>query len=143
MSDAPDDLTALEADLRHLVPREPALDRDTLLYRAGRASAGPGWVWPLATLIATTAAIILGSCLLLRPAPVVREVIYLPAEVVQEEPPTPPAEEPILTRETLPAEERSPHRRLQEHLLRWGLDGLPEPPPRNPDPPFPPGESLP
>ena len=49
MPEQPRDLTPLEAGLRRLAPAPGRLDRDALLFRAGRASAR-GRAWPVAAL---------------------------------------------------------------------------------------------
>jgi hypothetical protein len=121
------DLAALADELRRLAPRDPALDRDATLFRAGRASAPRGWLWPAATAVSSLAAGLLGAALYFQPPPqtvTVKELVYVEPPSVAAEP---PAEAP--DDEDLP-----PHRRLHEHLLRWGLDGLPTPPPSLPSP---------
>ncbi|HWG45226.1 MAG TPA: hypothetical protein VN688_20850 [Gemmataceae bacterium] len=131
------ELTGLESALRGLQPQVETLDRAVLMYRAGRASAR-GWGWPLATLGATTLAIVLGILPLIRPAPVVVErIVYLPAP--QPQPPAPTPEESVtpstpdsIVVEPLDASPRSRYLRMQEQVLRWGLDGLPMPPPAAP-----------
>jgi hypothetical protein len=125
MSERSDDreLTALEQSLRGLKPDAGTLDRATLMYRAGRASAR-GRGWPLATAASLALAAALAVLLLTRPEPpVVERVVYLPA------PPAAP--------ETSPGAEESPdpaaatwsyYLRLQEDVLRKGLEGVPLPP---------------
>ncbi len=121
MSDGnrPPGLNDLEAALANLTPRPPALDRDALLYRAGRASAGR-W-WPLATCVSTTVAAALAVILLVRPP--AERIVYLPA----------PAPRPA-TESAAPEPEPSPpaggsglaaYFRLEEQVLNRGLDGLP------------------
>lgn len=121
------DLTALADELRRLAPREPALDRDATLFRAGRASAPRRWLWPAATAISSLTAAVLGAVLYFQPPPqtvTVKEAVYI-------DPPTAVVESlPVETPDD--AEEPSPHRRLHDHLLRWGLDGLASPPPHLP-----------
>jgi hypothetical protein len=119
----------LEAALLGLTPRPPALDRDAVLFRAGRESARAGLGWPVATAAASLAALALGVVLLTRPvpAPEVR-VVYLPAlapapdtlpEVAPPLPPNRPTGESVL----------SPYARLQDEVYRKGLDGVPPMPP--------------
>ncbi len=40
----------LSQTLRQLKIAAPALDRDRLLYEAGRRSVNPSWIWPMATI---------------------------------------------------------------------------------------------
>src|SRR4051794_22186887 len=60
------DLMELESALRSLVPRESAIERDALMFRAGQASiARPvfqaaRWRWPLATAAAALVALVVG-----------------------------------------------------------------------------------
>jgi hypothetical protein len=124
------DLTALADELRRLAPREPALDRDATLFRAGRASAPRGLLWPVATAVSSLTAGVLAAVLYLQPAPqtaTVKEIVYI-------DPPTAVVESPS-TEAPDDAEELPPHRRLHDHLLRWGLDGLTPAPPHLPTSP--------
>ena len=132
MSERPEDhdVTALESALRELRPPADSLDRDALMYRAGRASAR-GWVWPAATLFSTAAALVLGIALWVRPSPPVVYVAVPPArnDEASVSPPSPP-----LAQDT----ERggwSRYIHLQEQVLLHGLDGLPEPPKETEDEP--------
>jgi hypothetical protein len=82
-------LKALEASLQALAPRAPAIDRDRLLYRAGRASANRrAATWRAWALGSTLAAAGLGVALCFRPPRVVEvEVVrWLPAPVEQSAP---------------------------------------------------------
>ncbi len=70
------ELTALETALAGLKPAAPGLDRDRLMYQAGRASARGGrWLWPGTTAALAAAVVVLGGLLAARPA--LREVVYL------------------------------------------------------------------
>jgi hypothetical protein len=86
----------LETELTAFAPRPPRLDRDRLMFEAGRAealkTAGiptplrsiPWWLWPGSTLAMTAAAAALALALVWRPpaAPRVKLVdryVYLPA----------------------------------------------------------------
>jgi hypothetical protein len=130
------ELDDLAAALRGLAPRASGLDRAALMFRAGRASAPRRWAWPLATAASTLVAAVLGGVLLMRPAPPPREhTVHI--VVVRPEPPAPeePAPGPAVSAEPPPPVDAvSPgavtrYRRMQEHLLHWGFDGLPTPPP--------------
>lgn len=136
-------LSEVAAALAALAPRPPALDRDRLLFQAGRASAPPPWLWRLTAAASTTLAAALASAMLLRPTPPpVEHTVYVR---VEPNPPTPPkAEAPPAP---VPAESEpppapalyswpsTPYSRLEDRLLRWGLDGLAEPTPASAEPP--------
>jgi hypothetical protein len=131
------ELAALEEQLRQLAPCESNVDRDTLLYQAGRASVRRRWLWPVATMGSMLTACALAMVLVLRPAPVVERIVHVPVPVPVND--TPP-DSPIVVSEEPPVvypvvqEDLSPRHRLQEHLLRWGLDGLEPAPPGSPTP---------
>ena len=81
-----EDLDDLEAALASLSPRGSRIDRDRLLFLAGRASAEPTsgssvrrrWLWPAATAASLTAACVLGALLAVRPeTPVRRQIVYI------------------------------------------------------------------
>ncbi len=136
-------LSEVAAALAALAPRPAALDRDRLLFRAGRASAPRPWFWRLSAAASTTAAVVLASVLYMRPtaAPVER-VVYVqvapapvkapspmeatvaPAAAAESEPPAPSYSWPTTA-----------YTRLEDRLLRWGLDGLDEPMPPPAAPP--------
>jgi hypothetical protein len=138
-------LNEVAAALAALAPHPPALDRDRLLFRAGRASAPRPWFWRLSAAASTIAAVVLAAILVLRPAPTpVERVVYVqvaplpmpapPKEVVVT-PPVPLESEPQEPAYSWPT---TPYTRLEDRLLRWGLDGLAEPSP----PPAAPPETL-
>ena len=86
----PSDLQALEAALASLAPRSAAIDRDRLMYEAGRASvstvraaAHGGWAWPAAFSGMSALAASLFLALVLRPPAVVERLVEAP--VVDEE----------------------------------------------------------
>jgi hypothetical protein len=138
------DLTELESALGSLTPRS-GVDRDVLLFRAGRASAPQSWGWTAAAVSSLTAAVLF-FLLLTRPAPAERVVyVLVPAPAPpQETPPAPPPHEDSATAPTADFTTWQPQRdslRLRDHLLHWGLDGLP--PPAGPvEPAETPGELL-
>jgi hypothetical protein len=130
------EMNALADALAGLKPRPAALNRDVLMYGAGRASAARGWKWPLATAITSLVALGLGVALLVRPQPrVVERIEYVKVEIPVPAPPTPetppastPADAATLVTHEDDAPPRSGARRLEDHLLRWGFDGLPPAP---------------
>jgi len=142
------ELSVLADALAHLKPRPAALDRDALMFRAGRASAPLGWKWPLATTASTLTAVALGIALLIRPQPPVVEhtnTIYVNVippvpEAIKPEPKAiAPSEPPALVSHTVDTPPRTDYQRLEDQLLRWGLDGQPaaphtqQPPRETPD----------
>lgn len=134
------ELTALTEALAHLKPHPAALDRDLLMFRAGQASAPRSWKWPVATAASTLLALGFGVALLFRspPATVVQTVyvqVSTPAldNLVPEPKPLPPAPEmSALVARQSEAASLLDYRRLEDHLLRWGFDGLPQAPPAVP-----------
>ena len=116
------ELSDLESSLRELRPRPEALDRAALMYRAGRASVR-GWGWPLATLVSTILALVLGIALWIRPTPSVVYVAVPPArdDAVSASPPSPQLED----ESQRGAWSRYVH--LQEQVSLYGMDGLPSP----------------
>jgi hypothetical protein len=122
----PEGLEALADELRRLAPRDQGLDRDATLFRAGRASASRGWLWPIATAVSSLIAVVLGTALYLQPPP---------QTVTEHAPVEPAAVSPDYGLADLPStEDLSRHRRVRDHLLSRGLDGLPIPPAPPPPP---------
>ncbi len=135
-------LNDVAAGLAALAPHPPALDRDRLLFKAGRASAPRPWFWRLSAAVSTIAAAVLAATLFLRPAPMpVEHVVYVqvvappvqpPPQEEVKRPPAPVESEPTEPPYSWPS---TPYTRLEDRLLRWGLDGLDEPPPAPAAPP--------
>jgi hypothetical protein len=120
--------------LRALQP-QATVDRDQLMYAAGRAAASRGWVWPSLAAVATAVAVVLGGLLLWQPEPKVRvQIVYLPANPPL---PVPPPQLQPKTEASVPEPEpfiasnwpELPTERLQEMIARYGLDALPMQPP--------------
>jgi hypothetical protein len=120
-------LEALAGALRGLAPRAGGLDRDRLMFRAGRASAPRGWAWPLATLVSGAAAVALAVLLWARPETPPR-VVFVQAD----QPSASDGRAPRPDVEGAPGG-WSHYLQLQEKLLRDGLDALPEPPDQPPE----------
>jgi hypothetical protein len=139
-------LNDLAAALASLRPAAPALNRDRLLFNAGRASAPRSWFWRVSAAISTTATAFLALVLLLRPAPTpVVTIVYVSVAAPAADPlpkpeapptPTPPESEPAVP--PYYSWPTTPYSRLEDRVLRWGLDGLAEPTP----PAAPPPETL-
>jgi len=134
------DLKATEAALAALAPTPAALDRDRLMFQAGRAARpGPSWGWPAATGILAAVAATLALVMVTRP-PVVTETVVIrvsveptPAPIPLKTEPETPADSPIVAFRPVEVETGSlaspGYLQLQEQILRWGLDALPSGPP--------------
>jgi hypothetical protein len=129
------ELTALETALRELRPQVDALNRDVLMYRAGRVSAR-GWVWPLATLVSTAAVLLLSIGLWIRPTP---PVVYVAVPPVLNDAVSDSPSSALVEETERGAWSRYVH--LQEQVLLYGLDGLP-PSPSATDEPSPDADAL-
>jgi hypothetical protein len=134
------ELTALESALRDLAPAGVALDRDALMFRAGQAAAPHRWFWPAATAVSSSAAVVLAVLLACRPTVHVERIVPGPTD--QRAPSSPDPEETSVPSQARAPKPLPPNRRLEERLLRWGLDGLGEAPPLPPSNPFMPPFSL-
>jgi hypothetical protein len=121
------DLTAVERALAGLAPSAGTLNRDALMFAAGRQSVRRGWAWPAVAAGSAFAAAVLAAFLLLRP-PTVQTVVV--------EVPQPPREEPSRPADTAaPSEEPRPpmsppsretdYLTLRHQVERWGDAGLP------------------
>jgi hypothetical protein len=139
------DLAALEAALGALAPAAGGLNRDQLLFRAGQASVRRGWGWPCATGVMTGAAAVLGAILVLRPAPQgVQATHYVLVERPASESSAVVSDPAASRGSTLPPATtgepqhlQTSYFKLQNQVLRWGLDALPSPPaPATAEPPL-------
>ncbi len=139
------ELRAIEAGLGSLAPARSGVNRDRVMYLAGQASARSRWAWPSATAALAILALGEGALLALRPMPeprVVERIVEVPA-------PSPASTAPVVILRQNPAEDRdkvdlgidSPFTQetgtlarqdsyhLRNQALRFGVEGLPEPPP--------------
>ena len=112
----------------HLPPT--ALDRDALLFAAGRAAqARSDRVWQLSTAILSLAAASLGATLVLRPAAVVERerLVYVqtpPPAAAPQPPPATPDASPPSSIATVPDTEWAEGLQLRQRLLQEGVAGL-------------------
>jgi hypothetical protein len=132
-------LSALESKLTSLTPLPSALDRDYLLFHAGRASVrGPGWFWPTATGFLLLVTVGLSFVLLYRPVErldpqIVEQVVYVPSA-----PTPPPATHPSERVNPPPSDlvatfatdedrekEQADNVRIRQQLFRFGVESLP------------------
>jgi hypothetical protein len=147
MSNEPDspapepELNAIEAVLGSLEPARCRIDRDIVMFRAGKASVRRSRLgrWARDAIAASLALIALGEGILLarRPPPrIVKEVVLIrePATAPAPAPVVPPLERSVAeVPESLPSESslslgQTTHERQVAQVLRYGLDGLPTPP---------------
>lgn len=142
--DSEADLRAVENALSSLSPSRSGVDRDRLMFEAGRRSARTRWAWPSAT--AALAFLALGEAALLTtratPEPQVIE------RIVEVKVPTPDTAVPVvILRQNRQADESSSpsflfapgaesgplanqdYYHLREQALRFGVDSLPASPP--------------
>lgn len=126
-------LAPIEAALRSLNPARSAVDRDAIMFQAGRESMRTRWVWPSAT-----AALVLIACgeaafFTTRPTPeprIIERIVEVPT--VEYSAPVvilrrnPVSTEPDPRPERLTAYD---NHHLRDQALRFGVEGLPEPPP--------------
>jgi hypothetical protein len=143
MSDQAHDakITALENALGALVPAPGQINRDQVMFRAGRASVKAlGWVWPAAAGTMALVAAVFGGMLALRPDPEPKiQIVYITKEVPRRAPTDPeksrsrPPGRTSAGHETEePAYPQTPYFQMENNLLRWGLDSLPASPPAPP-----------
>lgn len=134
MSRTPEDLTALESALASLAPSAPALNRDQLLFEAGRSAAPRRLHWPLLTTAFAGLSAVLGVQLMTRAEPatrIVEVVVHQPAPV-----PVPKVEvvEPATTTPNASKWGHSFHSSSgylsrRDRALHFGQDSLPAPSP--------------
>lgn len=79
MSHTPAHLTNLESALAGLAPSEARINRDRLLYEAGKLAAPRSLRWPIATSMFALLSLGLGLQLFLQPSPRTMQVVYVAA----------------------------------------------------------------
>jgi hypothetical protein len=140
MSQDPSDpeLNAVESALGRLAPARSRLDRDRLMFQAGaisaRSASRRGWVWP--SIAAMLAVVVVSETLALatRPDPRV-VVVQQPAPLAQE---TVGETDPVrILAQSRPSPSEGDELwavgggealGLRRQVLRFGLEGLPDPP---------------
>ena len=131
------ELRMIEEALGRLAPARSRLDRDRLMFQAGvlsaRSPARHRWVWP--SIAAALALLAMSESILLAVRPRTR-VVLAQAPPPQEPPVSQPSIELLSNVE--PSRSRAPEPwlpgdsaglGLKRQVLRFGLDGLPDPPP--------------
>jgi hypothetical protein len=128
------DLTTLATALAALRPLPDRLNRDPVMFEAGRQSVSRrSWAWATATGVLSAACLVLSGVLLFRspPDPVIR-IVYVP-----EAPPVAASNRPPALASTtafvgVPAAEEATADwpvnsvRLRDQVLRFGVDAFPE-----------------
>jgi len=114
----------LEAALGTLQPTAPGIDRDRLLFRAGRASGRPAARrWQVATAVLAAC---LAVSLQVRPEPAETiRIVRVPREQLPRIQPAPSGRPPAVVAEGPRVSPADPYARLCEEVVRRGLDALP------------------
>jgi hypothetical protein len=123
------ELKKLESALSGLTPRPVHLDRDGLLFEAGRRSVRPSWLWPGAALGMTAVASLLLVALISRPNVTperVIQIVHEPAPAQPDRPITPPLAGVAPETDEHPVHPSS-FWWLQQMALRDGVEQLPVP----------------
>ena len=136
------DLNHLGRQLRHLTPRPCPIDRDAVMFRAGQASVPRNWLWPVATALSTCLAITFGAALVVQPALNSRVQVeqggwqnkphYYGGPAVgatTDGPDGMPGEAPAASEEDVWPTPQAGYFHAENNVLRWGLEGIPSPPP--------------
>jgi len=127
-------LEAVETALAALAPLPARIDRDHLMYRAGQSTAPrPIGMWRGLSAGLAVLSVALGAALVMRPSQQPREhIVYRgtllppPQAAPQRRPSAPPDTAPAGDETSTPA--ASDRLTLEDQVLRWGLDGLPDAP---------------
>jgi hypothetical protein len=131
MSNEPTDLTGFERKLAEALPHPGGLQRDALLFAAGRAAGRRGTFWPTAAGMLALVSLGLGGIVAFRP-PAVIEVVrveYRSAPLADRAPA--PAESAQIRSPLASAAPLAPEwvegLRLRERVIRDGVTSLPSP----------------
>jgi hypothetical protein len=131
------ELSRLQAALRRLTPRPANIDRDRVLYEAGRAAARGSRLWPWAAFGMTVLASCLAMVMVLRSAAEpMRHVVHMPAPASAPPHQAAPAPAPDELREVFlvpeaagdaaaPEPDDYSYLRLHEAAMRTGLQQVP------------------
>jgi hypothetical protein len=122
----------LENALQRLAPAPAAIDRDRLMFLAGKASrSNGGLAWKLTSGIFAAGCVVLALLLVLRPPSEVRVVkIIVPQTLPQEKPVIPKEVDAVKSDPALglAPDSKMPelaYYRLQQQVLRFGEEALP------------------
>jgi hypothetical protein len=124
MPDLPPDLAALTAALGGLAPAT-GLNRDRLLYEAGRRSARGRRSWQVTAGLFAGLSIALGTRMATTPAPLPQtQIVYVSRPQAE-----PPATAAVVTGSPrildTPRSPTAPYLRLRDQVVRFGADSLP------------------
>jgi hypothetical protein len=124
MSELPNELISVETALAGLAPEAGRLNRDRLLYEAGRLSAPRRIGWPVATVMLAGLAMALSLQLAARPGPEVRTVEVV-RYVDRSEPRNGDTHSSNLNSDYSVAIPANNYLSLRDRVLRQGADALP------------------
>ncbi|MCI0377517.1 MAG: hypothetical protein L0215_07920 [Gemmataceae bacterium] len=127
------DLSELERVLTGLQPKPPTLNRDDLLFRAGRASVRGRWFWPATTLCLGIVSACLAVVLWSQPNEgpeiryvYVRQIVPAPQGPLVVPQPVPGPDAPEMEQSPPPSPLSGySYWRLQQQAVRFGVDSLP------------------
>jgi hypothetical protein len=129
MSREPDSLTAFTHSLANVPPHPGQLDRDALLFAAGRAAGRRGAFWTSTAAILAVLCTALTVTLLTRPPTVVERAVYVKVPVPAEAPPpdtAPPGDDLPATSPTAPSLAVAEALRLRQRVLDNGVGETPQ-----------------
>lgn len=115
LDSTPDDLAALASALKGLRPAAASIDRDRLLYEAGRRSARRSGLWPASTFLACLTAGATALAWLWSSPDVTERIVYLPS--------APAVQPPLVTHDEPPPP--LDYRDLRDTVLRLGVQTVP------------------
>jgi hypothetical protein len=117
------EMTSLEAALAELAPRSAGINRDQLMYQAGRSAARRnGWLAPGIAAVLASAATVAAVLLVHHPEP---QIVRVPATNRAVQPS--PRPNTALAVNDIRWEERADALRLRNEILDRGVEALPAP----------------
>jgi hypothetical protein len=132
MSGQADDLTPFTRALANVPPSPGRLDRDNLLFAAGRAAGRRAVVfWPVTAAALAGLSTVLALVLLNRPPTVVERVVHIPAPVLPDAPPPAPVgprDDHSAPTPSSPSPSLAAALRLRQRVLREGIGEVPQVP---------------
>jgi hypothetical protein len=143
MQEDNENLTGIEAALAGLTPMPGRIDRDRLMFQAGQTVARPGWMWPTVSGVLSVATLTLLVAVARAPKTrVVERLVYVsrpaPAQPARKDSSAPTLEQATESISAVRMDElpnRNPRIALEEQIMRWGLESLPDVAPSVPSEP--------